>query len=133
MPGALGSWWLRSARTRDRDLLDTLLDVELMSELSNVELTLTNRHSEISGRLLNPGNLPAPEYTVIIVPADRSLRIGTSRRVLSTRPTTAGTFSFTDLPAGEYVLAVVTDLGPHWRESDFLEQVASAGGESHDR
>ena len=127
VPGALGSWWLRSAVARDRDLLDTLLDVELTSELSNVVLTLTNRHSEISGRLLNPGNLPAPEYTVVIVPGDRSLRTRTSRRVLSTRPTTAGTFSFTDLPGGDYVLAVITDLDPAWRESNFLEQVASAG------
>ena len=64
---------------------------------------------------------------MVIVPADRSLRTRTSRRVLSTRPTTVGAFSFTDLPAGDYVLAVVTDLDPAWRESDFLEQVASAG------
>jgi hypothetical protein len=48
--------------------------------------------------------------------------------VRATRPSTQGTFSFADLPAGDYLLAVVTDLDPRtWRQSDFLEQIASAG------
>jgi hypothetical protein len=127
-PGAFQSWWLRSAVAGGRDLLDTMLDVGFASEQSDVALTLTDRPSEISGRLLNPGNLPAPDYTVVIVPADRALRTASSRRVRSTRPSTEGAFSFPDLPSGGYLLAVVTDVDPlAWRTSELLEQVASAG------
>lgn len=34
---------------------------------------------------------------------------------------------FIDLPAGEYLIAALTDLDPdQWQESSFLEQVAPA-------
>lgn len=126
-PGALKSWWLRSAVAGGRDLLDTMLDVAPGSERLDVVLTLTDRHSQISGRLLGADDRPVPGYTVFVLPADRALRVATSRRVRSTRSSTEGAFSFADLPAGDYLLAVVTGVDPITWESAVLEQLAAAG------
>ncbi|HET9371028.1 MAG TPA: hypothetical protein VFO19_12300, partial [Vicinamibacterales bacterium] len=51
-----------------------------------------------------------------------------TRRIQSTRPATDGRFSIQDLPAGEYLLAALTDVEPaDLRNVAFLEQLAAAG------
>jgi hypothetical protein len=48
-------------------------------------------------------------------------------RYLSARPATDGRFTFTDLLAGEYFLAALTDLDPlDWQAPTFLDHVAPA-------
>jgi hypothetical protein len=76
---------------------------------------------------LGADDRPVPGYTVFVLPADRALRVATSRRVRSTRSSTEGAFSFADLPAGDYLLAVVTGVDPITWESAVLEQLAAAG------
>ena len=47
------------------------------------------------------------------------------RRLQSARPATDGRFIFHDLPAGDYLLAALTDADPaSWRTVDFLSQLA---------
>ena len=46
---------------------------------------------------------------------------------MSARPATDGRFILADLPAGEYLVAALTDLDPNdWQDAAFLEQVAPA-------
>jgi hypothetical protein len=64
---------------------------------------------------------------VIAFSTDRSHWQPGSRRILSARPATDGSFLFSDLPAGEYFIAALSDLDPlEWQESAFLAQVVPA-------
>ena len=121
-------WWFRSAASAGGDLLDTGLSVQPGVDVIGVVLTATDRHSEISGTLQSPAGVPAPEYFVITMPADRAQWVAGSRRVKSTRPGTDGRFSFTDLPAGDYLLVALTDVEPgEWQKPSFLSAIAPAG------
>jgi hypothetical protein len=128
IPAASGVWWLRSAIVGGRDVLDTTLDVSIGLNVANAVLTLTDKHSELSGTLQTATGQPAPDYFVIVMPADTALRVAGSRRVKSTRPATDGQFKFADLPAGDYLLVALTDVAPdEWQQPEFLTSIASAG------
>ena len=118
-------WWLRSAMFNGADLLDVPLDVAT-ADLTGVVLTLTDRKTELAGTLQSGAGLPAPEYFVVVLPADPSLWHAGSRRIKSTRPDTNGAFSVSELPGGTYLVAALTDLEPvDLEDSAFLEELAA--------
>jgi hypothetical protein len=127
VPGGIGpnGWWLRSAILDGRDLLDHPLRIE-DSDLTNVVITFSDRHTEIAGTLETPDGQPAADYVVVAIPEDRALW-SSARRVQSSRPATSGRFAFADLPPGEYVIAALTDLPDGWRAPDFLGTIVPAG------
>ena len=122
-------WWSRSATWNDRDLLDAGLVMRPGEDFSNVSLTLTDRRSEIAGTLQTAPGVPAPEYFVVAMPADPALWTpAAARRQKFTRPATDGSFSFLDLPPGDYLIAALTDLDPNgWPSADVLTSIAPAG------
>ena len=95
--------------------------------LTGVTVTLSDKRTELSGTLSSASGQPVSDYYVIAFSADRSnWRFG-SRRNMSARPATDGRFILADLPAGEYLVAALTDLDPNdWQDAAFLEQVAPA-------
>jgi hypothetical protein len=105
------TWWLRSAMVGGQDVLDSALDIGAAS-VRDVVLTLTDQRTEISGTLQSTANVPAPDYFVVVFSADKTFWRPLSRRVQFTRPRTDGRYSFRDLPAGEYLVAALTDLEP---------------------
>ena len=126
-PTAGQRWWLRSAIVGDRDVLDSTFESVLGADVTNATLTLTDRPSALTGTLQTSTGVPAPDYTVIVFPADPALRRA-SRRILSARPATDGRFGFKDLPAGTYLLVAVTDVEPNeWQRREFLDEIAPAG------
>ena len=122
-------WWPRSAIFKDRDLLDAGVAVSAGQDMSDVTVTMTDRRSEIAGILQGAQGHPAPEYFVVVMPADSRMWNRTAvRRMKFTRPATDGSFSFGDLPPGDYLIAALTDIDPdRWQESDFLAGIAPAG------
>jgi len=121
-------WWLRSAMLDGRDLLDQTLAFEPGQDLSGVTVTMTDRHTELSGVLQTAEGQPATQYDVIVFPADPALRRPRSRRMQSARPGSDGTFIVRDLPGGDYILAAVTDMDPReWQAPSFLDRVGTAG------
>jgi hypothetical protein len=128
MPGSPARWWLRSAMAGGRDVLDTLIDVAVGGPEVSVVLTLTDRHSELAGKLVTAAGLPAPAHDVIVFPADTSLWRADSRRVKSARSASDGGFSIVDLPAGEYLVVSVADVEPNaWQRPEFLAEIAPLG------
>jgi hypothetical protein len=119
------SWRLKSAIVNGRDVLDDPIVFDANGgEVTGVVVTFSDRHSEIAGRLQAPSGDPASEYVVVIFPAERERWRPGARRIRSTRPASDGRFSVADLPAGDYLIAALTDVEPNeWQDPAFLEQL----------
>ena len=128
MPASLSqAWILESAVSRGRDLLDVPLEIEAGGDLSDVILTFSDRRSELAGTLQTSTGAPAPEYFVVAFSHDRTYWTPLSRRLKSVRPGTDGRFTITGLPAGDYLMAALTDVDPdEWQTLTFLEQLIPA-------
>ena len=108
-------WTDVSVRLGAREFSDLAFEVRPGENISDVVVTLTNRTQDLSGTLQDASGRPASEYTMIVFPADKAYWLPESRRILTARPATDGQFAFRGLqgpPAGEYLLAAVTDLRP---------------------
>jgi hypothetical protein len=98
-----------------------------MSGLEAV-VTMTDRTTEISGTMSDATGRPAPDYFIIVFPADRALWSPMSRRILQTRPAQDGKYTFRSLPSGDYLIAAVTDVEQgQWLDPAFLAQLVDAG------
>lgn len=125
--GAGGGWSVKSALAGGQDALDFPLDIKPNGTVSGMLLTFTDRTQELSGTLQNALGQPTSDYTIVLFPADTRYWTPQSRRILSTRPSTAGSFTFRGFPAGQYRLTAVTDAEPgEWFDPAFLSQVVSA-------
>jgi hypothetical protein len=109
VPGTTG-WWLRSAIVNGVDVLDHPLDVSEASDLSNVVLTFSDRRTRLSGRITTTTGQPAPAYFIAVFPVDRALWRPQARRIQFARTATDGTWIIDGLPAGDYLLAALSDL-----------------------
>ena len=103
-----GTWRLKAAVAGGRDAFDAPLVVAPGENLELV-LTYTDRPSEITGTFQDASGRPAPDYFIVVFPADR--KYWTSiRRLFSTRPANDGVFSIKGLATGEYLIAALTDF-----------------------
>jgi hypothetical protein len=119
-------WFVRSVVVGNRDVLDTPLEFGRTGDVSGAVVTLTDKHSELSGSLQTPTGSAATDYFIVVFPADRALWAAT-RRIRSARPASDGQFTFKDLPAGDYLAAALADLEPaNLSDPSFLEQLVGA-------
>ena len=122
-----GGWSLKSAVANGRDALDFPLDIKPNEGVSGLLVTFSDRTQDLSGLLQDAMGRPTADYTIILFPADQRFWTAQSRRILSTRPGTDGTYSFRGFPAGQYRLTAVTDAEPgEWYDPAFHSQVVSA-------
>ncbi len=120
------NWILKSAVIKGRDAVDVPFELAAGDAITDAVLTFTNRTQELTGTLQDASKRPAPDYTVVVFPADRALW-GATRRVRTTRPGTDGRFSIDTLPAGAYRIAAVVDIGAEELEDQaLLEELAAA-------
>jgi len=118
-------WWMRSMIAGDRDLLDRLIQVRPGSPSMNVVVSMSDRHTELSGTLRTPTGQPEADVFVIAFSTDRTMWGPGARRVRAVRPGADGHFSMPDLPPGDYLLGVVTDVDPEdWQNPALLDQMA---------
>jgi hypothetical protein len=121
-------WWLRSATIDGKDILDEPYTLDPSAAVPTVVLTLTDRHSSLSGVFQDATGRATSDVTVVVFPTNPAWWGATSRRVRVQRPGTDGKYSFVDLPPGDYVLAAVTDMEPDaWRDPAFLRSLVAGG------
>ena len=120
-------WWVRSAVAGGVDLLDAPFDVVLGADVRDVVVTLSDKRTELSGTLQTPTGQPAPDYFIVVFPASQTLRVPGSRRIQAVRPATDGRYVLPNLPAGDYLLAALTEAMPNeWNDPTFLDRLAPA-------
>jgi hypothetical protein len=120
------NWTLQSAVVKGRDVLDYPLEIAPNEDVTNAVLTFTDLSQTVSGSLQDATGRPAPDYTIVVFPADRALWTAT-RRIRTARPGTDGTFTFTGLPPGSYRLAALVDMAPNdTSEPSFFDGLVSA-------
>lgn len=123
-----GAWKLRSAVGGGKDLLDDAIEILPGSEVRDIVVTFSDARTEIAGTLQTGSGAVTTDYYIVALPAERALWRPRARRILSVRPATDGRFEFGDIPAGDYVIAALTDLDPlDLLDMTFLEQIAPAG------
>jgi hypothetical protein len=121
-------WWLRSATIDGKDILDEPYTLDPSATVPTVVLTLTDRHSSLSGAFQDATGRATSAITVLVFPTNPAWWGETSRRVRVQRPGTDGKYSFVDLPPGDYVLAAVIDMEPDaWRDHAFLRSLVVGG------
>ena len=122
--GGAGTWRLESAAVGGQDAADFPFEVKGDQNITGAVITFTDRQTELTGILVDDKNQPAPEYTLVVFPADSRYWTANSRRIQSTRPATDGRYTFRNLPAGDYRLAPVYDLEPGaMSDPTFLQQL----------
>jgi hypothetical protein len=125
--GSLGpssGYALQSATGNGRDGWDGWLQVGPGENL-DIVVTYTDRPTEIAGTLRDAAGNPVPEHVIIVFPADKSRWIPGTKRIGVARPGTDGQYSIGGLPAGDYLLAALTDVeSGEWNDRAFLDMLA---------
>ena len=120
-------WRANAIDVDGRDALDFMLEVKPGEDLGNITATFTNKPSELTGVLQDSSGKPTSDYSIILFSAEQRYWTPSSRRILSTRPSTDGKFSFRDLPAGDYKLVALEDAEPEsWFDPAVLRQMMGA-------
>ena len=123
-------WQVKSATVRGRDVLDAPIDLR-DTDITGVLITLSDEQLALSGTVTVAAGQKADEAVVYVFPADHRAWIENGmnpRRSRSTRVAASGAYTFTLLPAGDY-LAVAVDRADEGNPQDpaFIEALSRLG------
>ena len=102
-------WAIKSIRVLGRDVTDAPIELG-GTDVENVEVTLTQRVTTVSGLVRDDRGAPSLDTTVVILADDPGKWTPKSRYVQRTRPDDEGRFVVQGLPAGRYVAVAVRDF-----------------------
>jgi hypothetical protein len=119
------AWVLKSATAGGRNILDDEIEILPGTPPPPIEVTFTDRKTELTGTLLDQQGRPVPEFSVIAFGTNPGQwRQGSRWLRPPVRPASDGRFTITGLPPGEYYFAALTRFDPQeWYTPAFLEQV----------
>jgi Carboxypeptidase regulatory-like domain len=122
-PSPQSKWTVRSATLLGQDALDIPVDVR--QSTNEATIAITDRIAELAGTVEAAAGA-SRDYTMILFSTDRALWGPQSRRTLTSRTSTDGSFIFRNVPPGDYYLAAVDDVEQgEWYDPSFLQRLAS--------
>jgi protocatechuate 3,4-dioxygenase beta subunit len=125
--GALPGWTFKSASLNGRDISDAPFDLG-SEDIADVIVTFTDKPTELSGTARDTKG-PDTLATVVLFPSDPASWLNqgqTPRRLKTARTGTDGSYRFTSLPPGEYLVAAVHSTLPgEWMDPQFLQKLAA--------
>lgn len=122
--GAPSPLKIKSVTAAGRDTLDFPLEVKPGEDVGGVIATFSDKSTTVSGMLQDSGGQPVTDYTIIAFASDNRFWTPQSRRVQAARPSTTGSFTFRDLPPGDYLITGVTDAeSGQWFDPAFLQKL----------
>lgn len=117
-------WMVKHVRHEGRDIGDSAIALGSGQQLTGVEITITNRVTQIDGQVVDDKDAPVGDATVLLFPADADRWYENSRAVRATRPDQQGRWQLKAMPAGDY-LAVALDYMEvdAWQDPEYLESL----------
>ncbi len=105
-------WYLKSVTHDGTDVTDTGIDFKEGQQTSGIEITLTQRTTDVSGTVQDSRARPITDYVIVAFTPDNSKWGFMSRHVRMVRPNQDGRFSIKGLPPDEYQLIALEYLEP---------------------
>jgi hypothetical protein len=94
-------WMLKAVRLDGTDVTDSGVDFKPGEQLSNLEIVLTSKTTEIAGGVTTADGKPTKDYTVVVFSDDPDhWTIPMSRWVAGARPDQDGRFKIGNMPPG---------------------------------
>jgi len=124
-PAGLASGWaIRAVRYRGADVTDSGIEMRANEPITDIEVELTNRLTEVSGVVTNAKGEAQKDYSVIVFPQDRDKWTPNSRYLKTSRPDQDGRFKVNAIPPGEYYVIALDYVDPNdWNDPQFLDGV----------
>jgi hypothetical protein len=120
-------WFAKAIMVGGRDVIDTPLDFETGQDLSDVQIVLTQKRTEVTGGAMDEKGGRSIDYVAVLFPEDRAQWTGQSRMIASGQPDQMGRFRIEGLPPGRYLGAAVDYLEPgEERDPDRLKRLADS-------
>lgn len=117
-------WHLKSIMLEGRDITDAPIDVA--SDLSGIEIQLTQKSGEVAGTVQNSKGTTVTDYVVILFPPETERWGWQSRFVHVGRPDQTGRFTMTGLPESSYHAVALEYMEPGDETNpEFLEKLKS--------
>ncbi len=125
--GAQG-WNLKSVTLNGVDITDTPFDAKPATSVTGLEVTLTDRQTNLSGVVKNSRGEIIKDFVVVILPAQLADGVMPMRFTRSIRPDQDGKYQTRGLPPGDYVAVAVESLeqGVEW-DPAFQQQMKQRG------
>lgn len=108
--GLTAPWSLERVTQGTRDITDVALAIVQGQRIKDVEITLTDVITGLTGRVHDAAGTELSNYMVLIFPVDRTLWRPLSRYILATYTDAEGQYRLASLPPGEYRVAAVDDV-----------------------
>jgi hypothetical protein len=120
-------WFLKSVLFNSKDVTDIPTDFSGARDVKDLQIVLTQKQTQITGRLTEMRNVAAVECVVIVFSEDRTLWTTQSRFVASARADQQGQIRVLGLPPGRYLAAAVDYLeNGEERDPELLARLESA-------
>jgi len=116
------AWGVKSITFEGEDIIDRPFDLAGRQSVSGVVIRLTDKLTQLSGRVSDGRGQLLRDYVVIIQPAEDKEPIVASRLTRTARPDTSGRFESRGLRPGRYVATAIETLeqgrqfAPEFRE-----------------
>ena len=125
---APSGWMLKQILVNGIDATDRALAFGRRDQsLTDVDVVLTDRITELSGTVQDDRGAPAPGANVVVFSTDRDRWYPASRFFSKTTAAADGQYTMSGLPFGTYYVAAATRLPPDgddaWQDPDFLSSL----------
>jgi Carboxypeptidase regulatory-like domain len=103
-------WMLKSAAIDRREVPDEPIELRPGQEITDLQLTVTDRVTVLSGTILDAAEKPAAAEWVLVFSTEKKHWSAGSRRLRAVRPDMASVYTVRALPPGTYFVTLLPQL-----------------------
>jgi protocatechuate 3,4-dioxygenase beta subunit len=118
-------WMLKAVRLNGTDITDAGVDFKAGEQLSNLEVVLTSKTTEIAGGVTTPDGKATKDYTVVVFSDDPDhWTVPMSRWIAGARPDQDGRFKISNMPPGTYYVVALDYIeSGAWSDPELLDRL----------